>query len=171
MSAEDTDSTRIEVEQTLEQEGGWTKSALNKFTKIDSIVRDIARFHGLTSFGISRRTITDGFLSDGVVIPAGYEVAFDLRRIHFNPEVYRDPYRFDPFRFSKIRAETGRHVCPGRFFASVQLKVIITNFLLNYDTKIPADQTTRPKNVVFAGAIFPPLNAHLLVKPRRGNMA
>ncbi|KAJ8692629.1 hypothetical protein PTI98_009925 [Pleurotus ostreatus] len=191
MSPEDIDSIRIEVEQALEQEGGWTKSVLNKFTKIDSILREIARFHGLTLFGMSRRTIADGLLSDGVVIPAGHEVAFDVRRIHFNPEVYRDPYRFDPFRFSKIRAETdcgakygfttvdnhflpfglGRHACPGRFFASMQLKVIIAYFLLNYDIKFPAGQTTRPKNVVFAGAIFPPLNAHLLVKPRRRNTA
>lgn len=49
MSTEDIDSMRTEVEQALGQEGGWTKSSLNKFTKIDSILREIARFHGLSS--------------------------------------------------------------------------------------------------------------------------
>lgn len=55
---------------------------------------------------MSRRTIADGHLTDGTTIPAGYEVAFDLKRIHLDPEVYPDPYRFDPFRFSKIRADS-----------------------------------------------------------------
>lgn len=47
MSAEDIESVREEVREVLDQEG-WNKTALNKFWKIDSILREVARVHGLT---------------------------------------------------------------------------------------------------------------------------
>ena len=42
-------------------------------------------------------------LEDGTHVPPGSKVALDLRRIHYNPEIYPDPERCDLFRFSKLR--------------------------------------------------------------------
>jgi len=36
-------------------------------------------------------------------VPPGYRVAVDMKAIHYNPLVYRDPNRCDLFRFSKMR--------------------------------------------------------------------
>lgn len=47
MSAEDIDSVRKEVREVLDQEGGWNKAALNRFWKIDSILREVGRMHAL----------------------------------------------------------------------------------------------------------------------------
>jgi len=47
LSQEDLESIRIEVEEALESEGGWTKGALDKFYKLDSALREIGRFHGI----------------------------------------------------------------------------------------------------------------------------
>ncbi|KAG9221143.1 hypothetical protein CCMSSC00406_0005418 [Pleurotus cornucopiae] len=186
MSTEDIESVRKEVREVLDQEGGWNKSALNRFWKIDSILREVGRMHGLSFLGMNRLTIANGKLPDGVVIPPGYQVTVNLKHIHRDPQIYSNPHVFDPFRFSKLReAEdssvkygfttvdnfflpfgAGRHACPGRFFASMELKIIIAIILLNYEFKLPDGEVTRPKNVVFAGAVIPPTKEHLLFKPR-----
>ena len=70
---------------------------------------------------ISRATIQDGTLPDGTFIPAGYQVSVDMLRIHMNPAVYPNPDVFDPFRFSKLRDETGSDAKYG--FASVSKNV------------------------------------------------
>ena len=71
--------------------------------------------------GISRLTVQDGTLPDGTFIPAGYQVSVDLLRIDRNPAVYPNPDVFDPFRFSKLRDETGSDAKYG--FASVDKNV------------------------------------------------
>ncbi|KAF9501445.1 cytochrome P450 [Pleurotus eryngii] len=186
MSAEDIESVRKEVKEVLDQERGWNKSALNKFWKIDSILREVARMHGLSFLGMNRITIAKGNLPDGVVIPSGYQVAVNLKHFHRDPQVYPNPHVFDPFRFSKLRENedssvkygfttvdphflpfgAGRHACPGRFFAAMELKIMIAIILLNYDFKLPDGEVTRPKDVIFAGAVIPPTKEHLLFKPR-----
>ncbi|KAL4263076.1 cytochrome P450 family protein [Pleurotus pulmonarius] len=186
MPTEDVDSVRDEIKAVLEQEGGWTKSALDKFRKIDSILREVGRVHGLSFFGLGRITIEDGKLPDGAVIPSGYQVVVNLKHFHLDPQVYTDAHIFDPFRFSKLRESegegvkygfttvdnhflpfgAGRHACPGRFFASMQLKIMIAIILLNYEFKLPDGQVARPKDVVLDGLVLPPIKEHLLFKPR-----
>lgn len=43
----DVDSVRTEITEVLEQEGGWNEVALNRFRKVDSILREVGRVHGL----------------------------------------------------------------------------------------------------------------------------
>jgi len=42
-------------------------------------------------------------LEGGKYVPPGYRVAVDMKAIHFDPEIYPDPYRCDLFRFAKLR--------------------------------------------------------------------
>ena len=49
-------------------------------------------------------------LQDGTHVPPGSMVALDLKRIHFNPEIYPDPERCDLFRFSKLRETEGTDI-------------------------------------------------------------
>ncbi|KAI9707108.1 MAG: hypothetical protein M1836_000068 [Candelina mexicana] len=58
----------------------------------------------------------------------------------------------------------GRHACPGRFFASVQLKLLIASLVLDYDVKPLA---TRPENTWVADYGFPPHKATLQVRRRK----
>ncbi|KAJ8474956.1 hypothetical protein ONZ45_g15772 [Pleurotus djamor] len=62
---------------------------------------------------------------------------------------------------------TGRHACPGRFFASIPIKIMLSHILLNYDIQLPGGHTSRPENLVFDGVIMPPMKAHLLFKRRQ----
>ncbi|EUC42253.1 hypothetical protein COCMIDRAFT_104003 [Bipolaris oryzae ATCC 44560] len=37
----------------------------------------------------------------------------------------------------------GRHACPGRLFAANEIKIIMVRLLLDYEFKMPGDQTKR----------------------------
>lgn len=107
-------------------------------------------------------------LSDGTVIPKGAFtwVTLDAYR---NPERYPDPNVFNPRRFLEMRNQPGQenkwqlvttsadhlgfghgeHACPGRFFASNEVKVALVHLLLKYDWQLPEGK--RPGDVIKGG--------------------
>ncbi|KAF8888638.1 cytochrome P450 [Infundibulicybe gibba] len=125
-------------------------------------------------------------LGDGTSIPPGMIIGMDIQAIHFDPKIYPDPERFDAFRFSRLRENQavdtkygfstinaeylpfgmGRHACPGRFFAAMELKIMLAHILLNYDFALPPGQTERPKTFEMNGGIVPDPKAHLIFTRR-----
>ena len=97
-------------------------------------------------------------LSDGTTIPQGSRIMV-LSRFE-DPEIYPEPDKFDAARFLRKRQESGQenshqfvstspehilfghgqHACPGRFFASNEIKIALCHLLLKYDWRFPADQ-------------------------------
>ena len=79
----------------------------------------VAHYHVVPdrSVGILRRTIKEGRLPDGQIVPPGYTCLGDTQSVHMNPSIYPDPEVFDPFRFSKLRAQgtgnTGKYLFTG----------------------------------------------------------
>lgn len=43
-------------------------------------------------------------LEDGKYVPPGSHIGVDVKAIHFDPEIYPDPYRCHLFRFVELRA-------------------------------------------------------------------
>lgn len=104
-----------------------------------------------------------------------------------DPAIWSNPETFDPFRFSRLREQTGNqskyqfvttnensinfghglHACPGRFFVSNQLKVAFTFFLLNYECRFKEGQG-RPKNLFVGVKIRPDQTVGVLFKRREG---
>ena len=81
----------------------------------------------------------------------------------WNAGVYAAPERFDGHRYSMLRESTGapahaftasskehntfgmgRYMCPGRFFADVELKLCLAHMLLKYEFRLQAGYTSRP---------------------------
>lgn len=80
----------------------------------------------------------------GYTIPAGTAIAISPGYTHRMPELWQNPERFEPDRFSEQRAEDrkhkfawvpfggGAHMCIGLHFAYMQTKVFMYQLLLNY---------------------------------------
>jgi cytochrome P450 len=78
-----------------------------------------------------------------------------------DPEYYRDPQTFSATRFSGNKGsatelvteksqrmhEFVRFTCPGRWYASAVMKIIIAQIILKYDVKFPERQRERLPNV------------------------
>ncbi|KAI1415223.1 cytochrome P450 [Hypoxylon sp. FL1857] len=61
----------------------------------------------------------------------------------------------------------GRHACPGRFFASSELKLMLAYIIMNYDIQI---QEKRPENFWFGMNRIPPMKATIKVRRRKGTV-
>ncbi|KAJ6520276.1 cytochrome P450 [Mycena sanguinolenta] len=188
LSESELDAVRHEIIEALETEGGYSKASLAKMRILDSTLREVGRFYALGLVGLNRITIKPASLVDGTVISSGYTIAVPLKPIHFDENVYPEPYKFDCFRFSKLRESEhsgvkygfttvekdflpfglGKHACPGRFFASMELKIMISHLLLHYDLSLPDGAKEAPKPLLFNSAVIPDTKACVVLKPRVG---
>jgi ent-kaurene oxidase len=104
-----------------------------------------------------------------------------------DPEFFDQPDKFQPMRFYDKAtvsggdgreyqlSATGGHVynfgygnkaCPGRYFASAELKLIWAYLLSNFDFRFPTGQTERPKNVAIDTDIKADQNQKVEIRER-----
>ena len=111
--------------------------------------------------GLERKVIRDTTLPDGTRIPEGSHVMVDSSDM-WSPEVHEEPESYDGYRFLKRRRAGhkatqfvqssrehnvfggGRHICPGRFFASSELKLCLAHILTKYDVRLKDGYRSAP---------------------------
>ncbi|KAL6004535.1 hypothetical protein ACLOJK_005090 [Asimina triloba] len=93
---------------------------------------------------IFRKASHDYTTKEGYTIPAGWAVMVCPPVSHFNPEVYKDPLTFNPWRWEKGTVDiTGRSKdylafgsglrhCAGADFSKTQMSVFLHHLLMNY---------------------------------------
>ena len=112
-------------------------------------------------------------LQDGTIIPKGTFISMAAGPMAMDPENYHDPQTFSATRFCGADDSTtnsatekpqrtyefvgiesgnihwghGRFTCPGRWYASAIMKVIIAQIIRKYDIKFPEGQKERLPNV------------------------
>ncbi|WP_051038875.1 cytochrome P450 [Chamaesiphon minutus] len=91
------------------------------------------------------RAVVEDIEYAGYIIPAGWYVVIFPSMTHRMPEIYKDPESFDPDRFAPPRQEDkkypysligfggGAHSCIGMDFANMEMKIILSTLLQNYD--------------------------------------
>ena len=94
---------------------------------------------------LGRTTETD-YVVDNKLIPKGVDVLILVHFIHRNPDVWPDPNKFDPQRFSIDQASerspfayipfsAGSRNCIGQRFAWQEMKIILAKFVQNFQIK------------------------------------
>ncbi|KAH7309460.1 cytochrome P450 [Stachybotrys elegans] len=168
---------RQEAYQILVVEGGWSKKeSIPKLKKLDSFMREVHRLRGsITSF--IRKVMKPISLSDGTHLPAGTKVLAPLAGISMDERFFDNAAQFDPWRFYNLRQQSdadnhrwqftslsdtsiqfgaGRHACPGRFLAGHMIKLILAQFILNYDIRLkPGQKRPEPMAMVMTKAPSP----------------
>lgn len=183
---------RKEMKPILEANGGvWTKAAVSQMIKADSICRETLRIQSFGGRSILRKIVADeGVVTeDGITLPKGSMVSIFSWPAQTDSDVFTDPLKFDPFRYSRVREQGneettpqtfvttgphflpfghGRHACPGRFLVDFELKMILAYVVMNYDLKFPDSYGgKRPENKWISEAIFPPMEGRILVRRRK----
>ncbi|KAJ6469684.1 cytochrome P450 [Mycena vulgaris] len=185
---------REEAERVVKEEG-WTKAALNNMVKIDSFLRESQRLNGNGAASMTRKVVAkDGFrFSDGTLLPYGSFVSVAGRPAHYDPGNYQNAATFDGFRFAREREEqkldqnpskdifkrhmvstavdhlpfgTGKHACPGRFFAATELKAMLAHLVLNYDIKAEVEGV-RPLDNNFGTITTPSATGRVCFRKRQ----
>jgi cytochrome P450 len=181
----------IQAVQAECENGILTHTALQRLKRLDSFMKESLRMHPLTFATFERRVLRGFTLSDGTYIPQGTILEVPNHAISRDPEVFEDPETFNPWRFvaenhdGGAAAEKdgrqqfvsvsqtlgsfgyGRHACPGRFFAAVELKMILARAIVTYDMRLK-DRGARPKNLEFGLTCAPDPEGEVLFKRVEG---
>ncbi|KAM5541332.1 hypothetical protein V8D89_004886 [Ganoderma adspersum] len=175
---------REEIQACISSDG-WTTTTMGNMWKLDSILRETLRYYGITLIGMARTAKKDITLRDGTRIPKGSPVSANAYAQQHDPALLEHADKFDAFRYARMRSDAGeslkhqftstspeyipfghgQYACPGRHFASNELKAILGHIILSYDLKLAGDGS-RPPVVYFATAVVLPQHGRILFKKR-----
>ncbi|KAI1877566.1 hypothetical protein JX265_003574 [Neoarthrinium moseri] len=144
--------------------GGWSKQSLYKLKLMDSVLKESQRLKPISIASMRRMTTANVKLSDGTILPKNH-LTLVSSHMHWDPESYVEPERFDGYRFYNMRQQPGKenksqlvsvspdhmgfgfglHACPGRFFASEEIKLAMCHILMKYDSKAVAGSDMEPR--------------------------
>ncbi|KAL8294583.1 hypothetical protein RB597_007785 [Gaeumannomyces tritici] len=143
---------------------GWKKTSLFQLKLLDSAVREAQRTKPLFLANMIRSVMEDVTLEDGTLLSKGELVAVDATNL-WDAERYKNPEKFNIRRFLDIRQNEpggehraqlvssasdhitfgyGKYMCPGRFFAANEIKMILCFMIMNYDWKLAPGTTLEP---------------------------
>ena len=117
-------------------------------------------------------------LSDGTVLLPGDTIAMPSGPMTQDPFYYTNPPKFDGYRFYNARAKEqegkgrsdneyseiepgnlswghGRFSCPGRWYASLMIKLLLATLILEYDFEFSGGKTARPSDFVMDVHVLP----------------
>ncbi|KAI5062128.1 hypothetical protein GOP47_0022667 [Adiantum capillus-veneris] len=88
---------------------------------------------------VFRKSVRDVEIN-GYTIPKDWHVQTWMRQVHLDPEVYSDPFAFNPDRWENILLKQGAfipfgagvHMCPGNDFAKLEMAVFLHYATLDY---------------------------------------
>ena len=97
-----------EAAKCLEASGGvWTKAAVAQMVKADSCSRETMRINAFGNRSLMRKVMVDNlYTEDGILLPKGAMVSILAHPAQCDGDVYDEPLKFDPFRFSRIREQS-----------------------------------------------------------------
>ncbi|OJJ05782.1 hypothetical protein ASPVEDRAFT_153946 [Aspergillus versicolor CBS 583.65] len=182
---------RQEIISVLREDGGFKKTTLNKMRKMDSFLKESQRLNPPLVLSFQRVVQKALTLKDGTKFPAGTHIAIASDAIAHDAACLPgggDPETFDPFRYSRLREDPskpeninryqfattdssnlhfghGIYACPGRFFASNEIKLILAHLLLRYEFRFPEGKK-RPVNLCYEEAQYPDPTAALEMRVR-----
>ncbi|OCL14250.1 putative cytochrome P450 [Glonium stellatum] len=178
---------REEIAEVLAQDQGIKKETLPKLRKMDSLLRESQRFGPPSIISFQRVAKVPITLSDGTFLPRGTHLACAASSLQHDPTIVPNPEVFDPFRWERKRlsAESeinkhrfvmtdknnlnwghGRDACPGRFFASTEMKMILVRLLMGWEFKFKEGEG-RPRNFMLDDNIFLDSSARVLIRKRK----
>ncbi|TBU37645.1 cytochrome P450, partial [Dichomitus squalens] len=85
-----------------------TKAALDKMVKLDSLLRESIRYHGITLVTLTRKGTKDVTLINGTFSPKGTLLAAAAYPTHHDETTYVNADMFDPFCFARMHVNRDR---------------------------------------------------------------
>lgn len=168
----------------------WTRAKVSAMLRADSMAKETLRVHTFLGCAMERLIIAPEGLTtlDGIHLQQGTKIAILAHQSQADPSSFKDPLKYDPFRYSRQREAKaglnnlsfvstsseylpfnhGKHACPGRGLVDFQFKMMLSYVVRNYDLEFPESyEGKRPANTWFAEFGIPPLAAKIRVRRKK----
>ncbi len=134
-----------------------------------------------------RKLLLSITLSDDTFLPEGTTLFSPTWSISHDASIFPDPDTFDGLRFFNMRQAShsdnnrhkftsidntatyfgaGKHACPGRAFAGIEIKMIVVQLLMRYDFKL-VDGDTKPRDYQMEGILHPNRQKEIMIRNRQ----
>ncbi len=141
---------RQEVKELIEDEGKLDYNTVTKLKFMEQVVYETMRIYPPVTTFISRSPNIDYHYKD-IVIPRGADCRVPLYHMHRDPELWYEPEKFDPQRFSDENKHlinpvvwqpfgVGPRNCIGMRFAMLEIKLALSQLLIKYKL-VPSEKT------------------------------
>ncbi|KAF0557935.1 cytochrome P450 [Gigaspora margarita] len=130
-----------------DHERPFTAQDLSKLKYCDAIINEVVRLNHVLK--LSARVSTEREEVAGYTWPAGTAFHINFERIHLNKSHWKDPEVFNPDRFmnndnkpknSLIQFGGGTRMCPGRKYATIMLKGMMTMLYRKYNVELVCEE-------------------------------
>lgn len=185
------DELRAEIDSVAASSQGWSDSPYDKLPKLDSALTESQRTSPPTTTGLKRLFHAPYTFQGGLHIPRGTYVCMPTHAIENDPAHTADPEVFDglrqyrlsmmhqgkgqkPLDFTSPTSTVlnfgyGKAACPGRFFAGLELKMVLVKLLTEYEFKfLPG--AGRPANMTAHEFLFTWPWTKMLVRRRQDGL-
>ncbi|WND02661.1 cytochrome P450 [Temperatibacter marinus] len=141
------DKLRQEIADLGQNEPGVSYDRMHDLPLTECAFKEALRIHPPVP-SIARETVRDVEI-DGFHIPQGTHIGLMPAATHMDEDIWPEPEKFDPLRFTEsggvkqrhkyawIPFSGGAHMCIGLHFAYMQSKLIMAHLLPNYELKVP----------------------------------
>ena len=112
---------------------------------------------------------------DGCIVPEGTQFLIFAYAIHHNPDVWENPSKFDPDRFTKDKCDArspyaylpfsaGPRNCIGQKYGYLELKVVLSHFFRNF--RVVSHDAPEDIPLVMLFVLHPENPLNITVTPR-----
>lgn len=149
------DKLRKEIKDALQESGGKiTYEMVMNLPYLDMVVSETLRKYPPLPF-LDRVTCEDYKVPNSdLVLEKGTPVYISMTGMHYDPEFFPDPMKYDPERFNEENKKNrrgcvyfpfgeGPHICIGLRLGLLQSKLGVIRLLTNYEV-LPCDRTLIP---------------------------
>ncbi|XP_063697747.1 cytochrome P450 4c3-like isoform X2 [Culicoides brevitarsis] len=157
-----------------DKDASYTVNDLSNFKYFEMVLKESLRLY--TPVPIIGRYLREDVEINGVVYPKDHNILLGLYMMHRNPNVFPEPEKFIPERFSEQRSHEKKNAfsyvpfsggyrnCIGQRFAQLEIKLVTARILQNFHLEL-ADPNFEP--ILTAELILKPVNGIVVkLKPR-----
>ncbi|XP_012224510.1 cytochrome P450 6k1 [Linepithema humile] len=174
------DKLRKEILEGLDaSDGKITYDMTMSLPYLDMVISESLRMH--PPLGHINRITTKTYKvpNSNIVIEKGTPIFISMLGMHYDPEYFPNPEKFDPERFNEENKRNrpscvyfpfgeGPHACIGNRFASLQTKLGLIQILSKFEVT-PCEKTAIPIKVDPRGTLLSPVNGVIYLNIRRIN--
>ncbi|KAF7524468.1 hypothetical protein PCG10_005728 [Penicillium crustosum] len=123
-----------------------TYASASTLPYLDAVIKEALRIHPPTGIMYGRTVPPEGATVCGKFIPAGTEVGISPWVLHYDPELFPDPEKFQPERWLTADADllaqrkrsifafsAGSHTCLGKHISLMEITKLVASLLMQYD--------------------------------------
>ena len=165
---------QAQIDAELGASDSYSNDQLNGLKELDLVFREAARLANPAS--LITRAVTKDFKLAGYTVHKGDEIRNVL--INYQPEYYKDPYKFNPDRFNpksadfkrapKLKQNTfsfGQRACVGMYLGEMMVKLVVVELLKEFEASVESGFVMKFTQDPLYGVA----NPELILKVRRSD--